>query len=192
MPSLNPRIDNHPSWDASMKKILSIIVTLFLGVISSFASADTNYNFTFTGNGGNATGVFTVDDSGNQIIDIRGSMSGFPVGNDFITGILPIGGFDGNNNAFTSFTPYVSNAGTGFYAGSNFNLYTMGTGSTDWYIEYELADIYPASQGMLEVTAATVVPEMDASLIPQVGLLLGCLFLLFGRKKEFTEPMLTA
>ena len=175
-----------------LKKLLLISITLLLGVMSSLASADTNYNFTFTGNGGNATGVFTVNGSGNLIIGVTGSVSDFPVGNGFITGILPIGGFDGNNNAFTSFTPYVSNAGTGFYTGSNFNLYAMGTGSTDWYIEYELAGIYSASQGMLEVTAATVVPEMDASLIPQVGLLLGCLFLLFGRKKEFTEPMLTA
>ena len=37
-----------------------------------------------------------------------------------------------------------------------------------------------------------VAPEMNASLIPQVGLLLGCLFLMFGRKKEVVEPMMTA
>ena len=37
-----------------------------------------------------------------------------------------------------------------------------------------------------------VAPEMNASFIPQVGLLLGCLFFLFGRKKEVVEPMLAA
>ena len=37
-----------------------------------------------------------------------------------------------------------------------------------------------------------VAPEMNASFIPQVGLLLGCLFFLVGRKKEVVEPMLTA
>jgi len=37
-----------------------------------------------------------------------------------------------------------------------------------------------------------VAPEMNASLIPQVGLLLGCLFFLMGRRKENVEPMMTA
>ena len=35
-----------------------------------------------------------------------------------------------------------------------------------------------------------VAPEMNASLIPQVGLLLGCLFFLMGRKREVVEPMM--
>ena len=33
-------------------------------------------------------------------------------------------------------------------------------------------------------------PEIDGSLAPKVGFLLGCLFLMFGRKKQSTEPML--
>ena len=35
-------------------------------------------------------------------------------------------------------------------------------------------------------------PEIDGSLAPKVGFLLGCLFLMFGRKKQNAEPMLTA
>ena len=35
-------------------------------------------------------------------------------------------------------------------------------------------------------------PEIDGSLAPKVGFLLGCLFLMFGRKKQNTEPMMTA
>ena len=35
-------------------------------------------------------------------------------------------------------------------------------------------------------------PEIDGSLAPKVGFLLGCLFLMFGRKKQNSEPMLTA
>lgn len=35
-------------------------------------------------------------------------------------------------------------------------------------------------------------PEIDGSLAPKVGFLLGCLFLMFGRKKQNTEPMLSA
>ena len=33
-------------------------------------------------------------------------------------------------------------------------------------------------------------PEIDGSLAPKVGFLLGCLFLMFGRKKQNTEPMM--
>jgi len=35
-------------------------------------------------------------------------------------------------------------------------------------------------------------PEIDGSLAPKVGFLLGCLFLMFGRKKQNTESMMTA
>ena len=34
-------------------------------------------------------------------------------------------------------------------------------------------------------------PEIDGSLAPKVGFLLGCLFLMFGRKKQNSEPMMT-
>ena len=44
----------------------------------------------------------------------------------------------------------------------------------------------------LDVSSGGIAPEMNASLIPQVGLLLGCLFFLFGRKTEVVEPLLTA
>ena len=37
-----------------------------------------------------------------------------------------------------------------------------------------------------------VAPEMNASLIPQIALMLACLFLLFGRKKENEDSMQTA
>ena len=35
-------------------------------------------------------------------------------------------------------------------------------------------------------------PEIDGSFAPKVGFLLGCLFLMFGRKKQNSEPMMTA
>jgi len=42
------------------------------------------------------------------------------------------------------------------------------------------------------VQLSTGAPEIDGSLAPKVGFLLGCLFLMFGRKKQSAEPMLTA
>ena len=38
--------------------------------------------------------------------------------------------------------------------------------------------------------ASAAVPEIDGALIPQVGLLIGSLFLILGRRKENTESML--
>ena len=34
-------------------------------------------------------------------------------------------------------------------------------------------------------------PEIDGSLTPKIGFLLGCLFLMFGRKKQYTEALIT-
>jgi len=42
------------------------------------------------------------------------------------------------------------------------------------------------------LTGVPGAPEIDGSLAPKVGFLLGCLFLMFGRKKQNAEPMLTA
>jgi hypothetical protein len=44
----------------------------------------------------------------------------------------------------------------------------------------------------LNVSGGGGAPEIDGSLAPKVGFLLGCLFLMFGRKKQNTEPMMTA
>ena len=42
------------------------------------------------------------------------------------------------------------------------------------------------------VSPSVAAPEINGSLAPKVGFLLGCLFLMFGRKKQKTEPMLAA
>jgi len=52
-----------------------------------------------------------------------------------------------------------------------------------------------AWQGVISVSPASSsggAPEIDGSLAPKVGFLLGCLFLMFGRKKQNAESMLTA
>ena len=55
--------------------------------------------------------------------------------------------------------------------------------SNDWTQYYEVG---------FAVSAVGGAPEIDGSLAPKVGFLLGCLFLMFGRKKQNSEPMLTA
>ena len=41
------------------------------------------------------------------------------------------------------------------------------------------------------ITQVGGAPEIDGSLAPKVGFLLGCLFLMFGRKKQYTEALIT-
>ena len=60
-----------------------------------------------------------------------------------------------------------------------------------------LAAEYSAGRGVGYVAMSTVVspggaPEIDGSLAPKVGFLLGCLFLMFGRKKHNPEPILAS
>ena len=54
-------------------------------------------------------------------------------------------------------------------------------------------DKYPSTGGSVaNFTFTAGAPEIDGSLAPKVGFLLGCLFLMFGRKQQNTEPMMTA
>ena len=73
------------------------------------------------------------------------------------------------------------------YNGNTFNVLgttpvasTYGPGSQTFYA---------SSMSVSQVGGA---PEIDGSLAPKVGFLLGCLFLMFGRKRQNTEPMMTA
>ena len=54
-------------------------------------------------------------------------------------------------------------------------------------------DGYPSAGGSVaSFTFTAGAPEIDGSLAPKVGFLLGCLFLMFGRKKQNTEALMTA
>jgi len=95
----------------------------------------------------------------------------------------------------------ASNAQGGNFA---YSIYTQPGGEPDYidvmmvnisyagYFGNNIADDINPYAVATQVSGGGVAPEMNASQIPQVGLLLGCLFFLFGRKKENTEPMLTA
>jgi hypothetical protein len=86
------------------------------------------------------------------------------------------------------------------YAQNTLGSISGGTGNLFSFASMELAQGGPvnalnnidATSATFTVSGGAAAPEMNASLIPQVGLLLGCLFFLFGRKKEVVEPMMTA
>jgi hypothetical protein len=190
----------------NIKKLIASVFALSLGVVTNLASANTNYDFTatfsnngpsFNNNNYTLNGVATVDET---------------------TFITTISSLYENGVAVTPFSPSgrIASPGTG-YGYQNFTQ----IGSPDFafnvsYRSYLYPDIntggklatasfqslsntnvsmpdgYGTGYGRTTVSLSTVAPEMNASLIPQVGLLLVCLFFMFGRRKEKTEPLLTA
>ena len=98
-------------------------------------------------------------------------------------------GYYGVGSAHTSFT-VSSNVPNYYY----FMVATAVTGGANPINDPSLNGFILASPSLTYSAAAPVgvAPEMNGSLIPQVGLLLACLFFLFGRKKENTEVMLAA
>jgi len=172
----------------SFKKLLLVWVTILLGLASCGAMAQpTNYDFTWTGNdSGSVTGVLTVDASTHIISGITGTVSGVSGGGG-ITGLLPVHAYMSNDNKFTYPSPYLTDTGFSFTtAAASFNIERGG--STTYYLYSTVPSIIA---GTLSASSSGA-PEIDGSLAPKVGFLLGCLFLMFGRKKQNTEPMTTA
>ena len=203
----------------SLKKLLLISITLLLGVMSGGVKAQTSYNFseTYTGiytaagntyyvngqfstdNIGNITGwsnlTFDTNPTGFSTATYNGYMS-VPVGNNGTYSAL--NGFNDASFSLTSaslLTP-VNYYGETFpyfgvylqlpqYGNNLYGCSAVGCSEDFWQIG--------AGQGpTVTPFISPAAPEMNASFIPQVALMLACLFFLLGRKKENTESMLTA
>ena len=182
-----------------------ILAALLLGVVSSGARADTNFNFDYTVSGyytGTLNFVGTSNGNGTYTLT---SGSGVLTGGQFNPGainlVIPGGPFarpmspwwstpelNISNNNPSDGNPYqfLNSLNQPFYLATN-NASLFG------YPTLFMASGSSGDYGAVTLTSTSgVAPEMNASFIPQVGLLLGCLFFLFGRKKENTEPMMTA
>ena len=206
----------------SLKKLLLVSITLFLGVMSvgvAQAGLDLtyyNFDYTVTANGtGSVVGIFGVDSSG-VIQSITGRISGSRLWwhDGAISGLLPTGSIGDNDNLYSPTSRFLPGNGVSFYTGkysgdpftaeNDFYLWYGGAMSSDHYVIYAgpilmNGDGGYITGGQLNSSLCTIncpggggAPEIDGSLAPKVGFLLGCLFLMFGRKKQNSEPMLTA
>ena len=178
-------------------------------VVSGAAVADTSYNFCFTGYYMYIGNVYeTIDGTFNVVSG--GNGTSYPYTVTSVSGTYRIGGTSspspqygtilgatnneyGADNWFNPSDPknLVNNNGIGFYSTNGttaFRIYAFdySDGGSLIYV-----DAFQGFPGAFTVTPIAGAPEMNASLIPQVGLLLGCLFFLLGRKKEVVEPMMT-
>ena len=189
----------------NIKKLIATVVFALGAWMSVGVAQATNYNFTFTGEpdgdySGVITGVFGVtgdSGSGYFITSISGNVSGFDYGNGAITGLIAPGGFENDNAFYPNGPNYLSTTpGSGNYpfgvsfrtADSSFNLAYWPNG----LVNAEANSYEPFGTLTVSLAGSGAAPEMNASLIPQIALMLGCLFFLLGRKKENTESMLAA
>ena len=107
---------------------------------------------------------------------------------DFATALKDAGPYVLGTPSTAGYPPYFA-VGTGGLYNNYFvapvqgydGHVTLGTPEARWYTE-----------GFAVVNTSAGAPEIDGSLAPKVGFLLGCLFLMFGRKKQNTEALLTA
>ena len=187
----------------SLKKLLLISITLLLGVMNSGAKAavGTNYDFTY-GNSTYAvtyiyepyyayTSTFTATQSapGVAYMPWFGNAS---MASAFATGVagnlsaVNYANF-GNGAGFMVSNPGGSNNG---YYYSNLFSATYGNFSPNTFSSYYYAVVTNVTCN--SGCSGSGAPEIDGSLAPKVGFLLGCLFLMFGRKKQNSEPMLVS
>ena len=169
----------------SLKKLLLISATLLLGVMSGGAMAIT------------ITVVSTNPSSysGNSISAVTSSDGSF-VNNMPLIGSQPWFG-----NSVTA-ENYATNAGHWTASGKSYSpLFIYGYNSVDeryqgftWTSEGAINFNGPTVAFNTSTVFATVggAPEIDGSLAPKIALLLGCSYLMFGGKKQNSEPMMTA
>ena len=172
------------------KLITSVVFVLGTWMSVGLAMAQTtNYDFNYTSDGRSISGVFGVN--GNIITNMTGTVTGFGNSTPTITELTAVNGFRRNDNVYLPSVsgPYLSTTGVSFStADKNYNLYYFPP-----FTVYILSDGGNAFFGSMTSSVSSVsVPEIDGALAPQVGCLLACLFLIFGRKKENTDSLMTA
>ena len=175
------------------------------GVWTNGGTINSGYDFTATG---------AVSQSVTQtIITTIGTTYNFSFSYEFAAGgSLTDSGYNGTNPAYinasiggvafasiTQDTHLLSHNLIATYSGNytatqNATLVAFSGSNANW--DTAVTDVCVTPSGgsgcgaMYGVSAGA--PEIDGSLAPKVGFLLGCLFLMFGRKKQNTEPMMTA
>ena len=177
----------------SIKKLLLVWVTALLGVMISGLTQAANPDV-----------VLNVGGQSYDITYVTGTY-------DANVALLSQQPWFGNATEAMAFATALSNAGT----------YVLGTPSEAGYPPYFATGISGApfinnflapvqtstgyvgsvvavdshsntADAFAVVNTSAGAPEIDGSLAPKVGFLLGCLFLMFGRKKQNVEPILVS
>jgi hypothetical protein len=175
----------------NIKKLLAVAL-LMLGVfVGGVVQAQTNYSFSTsddTAGAYNFSWVATVDSATGQLQDISNlKLNGTAL---TVQGLATYGASSITNASTYAFSfdfigppgssPFNVLSQAAIQSSGNSSIYNLPPGYWD---SYSTVNATPGSSGA---------PEIDGSLAPKVGFLLGCLFLMFGRKKQNSESMMTA
>ena len=165
----------------SLKKLLLISATLLLGVMSGGAMAQTITVWSTNPSSYSGNSISAVTSSDGSFVNNMPLIGSQPWFGNSVTA----GNYATNAGHWTSYSPlfiYGYDSANERYQG-----FTWASGEA---INFN----GPTGAFNTSTVFATVggAPEIDGSLAPKVGFLLGCLFLMFGRKKQDSAPMLTA
>ena len=163
-----------------------------------FDNTSSNGAFGFCPDCGGSLAVLTIKNSGNTAFSLPGmGLGGF--GNQFS---VNVSAYNASNTLLgtNTYNNYTQNTfGT---ASNNQAIYGPSYADSTYFTISAASDISGSATGdCICLNLGTVgalasapvgAPEIDGSLAPKVGFLLGCLFLIFGRKNQTTEPMLIA
>ena len=177
----------------SIKKLLLISITLFLGVMSSGVMAET-----VTYMGGNEyayyNGTSTTDYTLSAIYDSYDNQSTLLQnqvwwGSQSTANLFATAAIGNNGLLYSSFAYSASWHGDG---GEDPFQYVANIAQTmsNYVNDGALLSSSLPYPGYVIATQVGGAPEIDGSLAPKVGFLLGCLFLMFGRKKQNSESMM--
>ena len=97
------------------------------------------------------------------------------------------------NNQIHPLGTFTSNGGTLYLYNSFANAFSASISGGNQFGSGYIASPPAPTSGVTSIGWVTAsAPEIDGALAPKVGFLLGCLFLMFGRKKQNAESMMTA
>ena len=170
----------------------------------SFDSGDTVSGTFTTGAEIGSTGFYTITGFSNVMIDgVSGGPATFGGASYSPTAQAYGSGSAGNGQAPTSFELLSSshlNSALNYGYDLSFKYIGASVQARIWYCSETLGCPYFGAGGSQNGSSSTQgtfsagysgAPEIDGSLAPKVGFLLGCLFLMFGRKKQHTEALIT-
>ena len=188
----------------NFKKLLLVSITLLLGVMSGGVMASSPSSVTYLG--GNEYAYYDGSSTTNYFL-------GFTVAN-YSSDSTPFNTANmvwwGNSGVASLFANAAAGASLGSdpsinyghnpgfaYSGSytspsNWSLSMFDSQGSTVVNSFTIGPPTYSSWTVATSSLTAGAPEIDGSLAPKVGFLLGCLFLMFGRKKQNTESMLTA
>ena len=181
--------------NALLKRLCAALALVGGLGIGAAQAATTYWTFTSSGN------VIYSGGGINNTYSLTENLSSTDNGGTFtaLSGNITVGGSAGSSSGATS--------GGIFYGGASLPSFFQVNAATSPTSIWQFTGFTPANHTAVVIETyggqspagtnnysltQNGAPEIDGSLAPKVGFLLGCLFLMFGRKKQNTEPMMMA